>query len=303
MAMSSAFRPLLRGGRVRSFNLLVCMAAVAVALPAIAVRGVSNKNPPHTVRTITVKPVVEHGSNATTVVATHRVTAKVDPAPKLPTQSVPKVHAPQLAKGGEIDEQLMGRAGAALVQAIADELKVSHADLHAMHLKIVTELHEEINASRAEVASLRNQIASLTASVDQLSLESAALHQPWLGHSGEVECAAEHRCENFIDAGAFDLSAIANVAACKAYCSSKYPHVPFFAFHSQHGMTAFANHPKGRCRCYDSAPCHLARDGGYTLWSTKDECTEIPEIPLREVEDGAGSSGSETTLTSSAPAT
>ena len=64
------------------------------------------------------------------------------------------------------------------------------------------------------------------------------------------------------------MGATASVGACLQFCNATFPHVPFFAYHSEAGYVNFMGDPKGRCRCYDSVPCQVVPDGGYNLWST-----------------------------------
>lgn len=123
----------------------------------------------------------------------------------------------------------------------------------------------------------KDALAASRSSQRRLELEVMALEQPWLGHAGEVQCATDSRCTNYIDAGDKSLGAASSVAACGAYCNRTYS-APFFAFHNEVGMTLFLDHPKGRCRCYDSTPCELSPDGGYNLWSTVDSCIGVPKV-------------------------
>ena len=94
-------------------------------------------------------------------------------------------------------------------------------------------------------------------------------------HAGELLCASESRCGNYIDAGDRSLAALSSVSACRTFCNRTFPRVPLFAFHNEAGMTQFMDHPKGRCRCYDSMPCELVPDSGYSLWSTGDKCVGL----------------------------
>jgi len=154
-----------------------------------------------------------------------------------------------------------------LVDEVRAELKANSA--------LVTALSTELSQAKAEVQRLSRVLLAQRRATLAVELQVAALQRPWLGHAGEVRCAVGHRCADYINAGEESLGAISSVSTCKAYCNSTFPEVPFFAYHSEQGMTQFMNDPKGRCRCYDATPCNLIPDSGYTLWSTTNKCTSI----------------------------
>ena len=137
------------------------------------------------------------------------------------------------------------------------------------------ELSAEMVQVKTELQRLTRALLATRRSAMGTETQVAALAQPWVGHAGEVRCAAGHRCADYINAGEDQLAATYSVGACKAYCNATYPEVPFFAFHSEQGMVQFMNDPKGRCRCYDATPCNLIPDSGYTLWSTTAKCSSI----------------------------
>ena len=166
------------------------------------------------------------------------------------------------------EPDMMGPAGAALVSAVAQELRLKRAELDGIALalsKATAAVAVELNATRSD---LRRTQKELEASVRRIE----TLETPWLGRAGEVPCAYEHRCSNYIEAGEQNLTAVVSVTACREHCSRTYPLVPFFAFHNELGMVQFLQHLKGRCRCYESTPCDVVPDGGYTLWSTNGGC-------------------------------
>jgi len=165
-------------------------------------------------------------------------------------------------------------AAAARPKAAGMAFEEVRAELKATSA-LVAQLQSEMVQSKAEVARLTRALVNNRRQTLTLEAHVAALQAPWLGHAGEVRCATGHRCADYINAGEDKLAATSSVASCKAYCNATFPEVPFFAFHSEQGMTQFMNDPKGRCRCYDATPCNLIPDSGYTLWSTATKCSSI----------------------------
>ena len=133
----------------------------------------------------------------------------------------------------------------------------------------------EMRQVRSELSRLARQLAMSNNATRELQKHVWALETPWLARGGEVRCAQNQRCADYVNAGEDSLAATMSVSACRDYCRATFPEVPFFAYHSEAGYTQFQNDPKGRCRCYDSTPCVLIPDSGYTLWSTTHECTKI----------------------------
>ena len=193
-------------------------------------------------------------------------------AAALTTSQQPERWIAEAARRGP-DPDLMGPAGAALVNSVAAELKLKRAELEG----IAYALTKSTAAVAMELKATQTELRETQATLHKLQQQLFGLETPWLGRAGEIACAFEHRCQNFLDAGESNLSAVATVAACRQYCSQLYPSVPFFAFHNALGMVQFVQAPKGRCRCYDSLPCEVVADSGYTLWSTTDVCPE--EVP------------------------
>ena len=133
------------------------------------------------------------------------------------------------------DPDVMGPAGAALVSAVANELKLKRAELEGIAYaltKSTAAVAVELNMTRADLRRAQEEIRLLT-------LRVAALETPWWGQAGEVPCAFQHRCTNFVEAGEHNLSAISSVSACRSYCAREFPHVHFFAFHNEFGMVQF----------------------------------------------------------------
>ena len=157
----------------------------------------------------------------------------------------------------------------ATVASLMAQLKEMRAGLQSVRTSV--------GLQKDALTRQKDALATSRSSQRRLELEVLALEEPWLGHAGEMQCATDSRCRNYIDAGDKSLGAASSVAACRAYCNRTYS-APFFAFHNEAGMTLFLNHPKGRCRCYDSTPCDLSPDGGYNLWSTIDSCIGVPKV-------------------------
>ncbi len=111
------------------------------------------------------------------------------------------------------------------------------SDLEAAIVTLTAQLREakdEVQRLRSSVGlqkeALQRQKDALDKSrgaVRRLELDVAALQAPWLGHGGEVQCAADMRCRSYIDAGDKNLAASGSVAACKAYCNRCARSAPF----------------------------------------------------------------------------
>ena len=137
-----------------------------------------------------------------------------------------------------------------------------------------TAVSAKLNGTLARLDETSARLEEAFTSIERLSLQVAALQEPWTGHGSQmVKCASGHRCASYIDAGKENLTAIMSVSACRDYCTYAYPAAGFFAFHNEHGYIAFMLDPKGRCRCYADSPCELVPDGGYTLWTSGATCS------------------------------
>ena len=186
----------------------------------------------------------------------------------------PAKWAVEAAKYVPEPSDLMGSAGAALVERIASELKIKRAELDGVAftlLKSTAAVSMELNATRRELLETQQALAAHR-------MRTMALETPWIGRMGEVACAYGHRCNGYIEGGERNLSATVSVSACFEYCRATTS-APFFAFHNEFGMVHFLLHPKGRCRCYDSVPCDLVSDGGYNLWSTLRSVPSLEACP------------------------
>ena len=159
-------------------------------------------------------------------------------------------------------------ASAAVMSAAAAAARAELRELKAA----LQSLRNAVGLQKDALQRQKEALHTSRAAQQRLELDVAALQRPWTGHAGEVLCAQAMRCSNYIDAGDKSLAALSSVAACKVFCNASYPKVPFFAFHSEAGMTQFMNHPKGRCSCFDRTPCELVPDSGYGLWSTQGSC-------------------------------
>ena len=184
---------------------------------------------------------------------------------------------------------------AALRDELQDELR-SMREVRAEMAKLVStvgRLKDEKDKLSAAATSAAKLAATAATEVNELKgalgvgggLELRAiradvnsLKAPWKGYHGEVVCVEKHRCQGYMDAGTVDLAAVTTVETCHHFCNATYPHVPFFAFHSEVGYVAFAKDPKGRCRCYKTNTCELAPDSGYNLWAGDERgCLSVPE--------------------------
>ena len=139
--------------------------------------------------------------------------------------------------------------------------------------KATSSVAASLNGTRNEQAKTSARLDAAFESIQRLSLQIAALQEPWVGHGGEVRCASGHRCASYIDAGKTNLTALMSVTACRDHCTRAFPATNFFAFHNEYGWVAFMLDPKGRCRCFDASPCELVPDGGYNLWTSAERCT------------------------------
>lgn len=205
-------------------------------------------------------PVQNRGSNRPL-----DATAPPRNAATTPAQSSAIVHVREAAPPPGI----VGRLKAELETTVA-ELNRTKANLGA--------LTDEVKLLRSELNKVLNAVLFGRRATLRLEQQVASLYRPWLGHSGEVQCMSQHRCTGYKNAGEESLGAVSSVRTCMLYCNQTFPGVPFFAYHSMEGMTAFANDPKGRCRCYDSPSCDLVPDSGYNLWSTTGRCDFVGEL-------------------------
>lgn len=267
--------------RSRLFGLLALAALIAIALPVIVIERLA------------VGARDDAALSATPLTVAQAVSAITDPVPAEDWV----VKSARRRSGSDPD--LMGPAGAALVNAVAHELKLKKAELDGVAMaltKATAALAVELNATQQVLAQRDYDLERLARRVE-------ALETPWLGRAGELACAFEHRCNGYVEAGEQNLSAVASVTACREHCARAFPAVPFFAFHNELGMVQFLSHPKGRCRCYDSVPCDLVPDGGYTLWSTTDACPdEVPPQLRGAVSEEAEASAASTEAVGAAAA-
>ena len=163
---------------------------------------------------------------------------------------------------------------------VLDAMRTTVAALPAV-AKATSSVAASLNGTRTELTETSARLDAAFASIERLSLQVAALQEPWMGHAGEVRCAMGHRCASYIDAGKTNLTALMSVAACRDHCTSAFPATNFWAFHNEYGWVAFMLDPKGRCRCFDTSPCELVPDGGYNLWTNAGRCT-LDLLPASE---------------------
>ena len=161
------------------------------------------------------------------------------------------------------------------MQSRVDRLKLEVEGVSYRQSSTAVSLADQLNATRSELQETTSRLRTALAAVDRLQLQTAALTEPWREHAGDgiLQCALDHRCTNYVDAGKTNLTALSSVAACRDHCRERFPATNFFAFHNEHGMLAFMLDPKGRCRCYEMSPCDRVADGGYTLWTTAATCS------------------------------
>ena len=162
--------------------------------------------------------------------------------------------------------------GVSHILGMLDAVRTTVAAVPAV-AKATSSVAASLNGTRNEQAKTSARLDAAFESIQRLSLQVAALQEPWVGHSGEVRCASGHRCSAYIDAGKTNLTALMSVTACRDHCTRSYPATNFFAFHNEYGWVAFMLDPKGRCRCFDASPCELVPDGGYNLWTSAERCT------------------------------